>query len=763
MAQLRFTLHIQREEGKALSGAREVSNAYFETHNQITFAWLSEGVPAARPLHNSAISLHPNGVSVSGFERENDVFHYQEWWLVPQGAAGAQPVEDSPSFSEGVSVDFPDEEEVGEDTFDAPEWLNEEEPAIATEQDLSGESMDDPDDFPQAPVLSESGQILWDDSMSVGLEAMDQDHRTLIDLINQIDPDRVDEEAVSVVGNVLSALIDYTDFHFRREEKVQEAVGYPALEEHRGHHEELKTAAQHHLEQYLVAPSSVDLNDLKTFLQNWLNDHILREDMAYKSYVLENAEAASAAAASVDMFDFDAGDPDVEEEDLMFQVAMQGRDGLSPEPPEEPDLAEETGPAEEFQPEEALEPAGEEEAPGFEAAEAEAPVADEGGPAHDFKAEQDRLFAFAGQLRDGAESGDPVQAVGAVLTGLIEYAEVHFPEEEAVMEQAGFPELPTHVEQHQAFLDQLMGVFGRYQEDPSTVSIEEVSGVLEDWLVNHVMNEEAAFLAFLESGDVAAPQTEEAQTEEPQAGEAGLMLDAAMAEGHSTGDVGASEDEGESIDDTLFEKMPEEVVAEDEPAQEEEMQASEGEELTDQASTPLEEEPDVAIPEEGVEGEPSGFDEVAEELPAVPEEDMALAEEGSDEVSEEASEEAAPEEAMEMPVEPEPEPEPATEPETAPEPMPEAGPEEAASPEMEALKAAMVEALGENPKETETPADDSVNAASDAIDDSVIADDVVVDVDDDMDLEIPEVGDDAGDGIEGEDEGAPNSDKEEAK
>ncbi|MCW8953183.1 MAG: hypothetical protein OQK53_10825, partial [Rhodospirillales bacterium] len=242
-----------------------------------------------------------------------------------------------------------------------------------------------------------------------------------------------------------------------------------------------------------------------------------------------------------------------------------------------------------------------------------------------------------------------------------------------------------------------------------------------------------------------------------------LMLGAAMAVDDSTGDVGALEDEGESIDDALFEKMPEEVVGEDEPAQEEEMQASEGEELTDQASTPLEEESDVAIPEEGVEGEPSGFDEVAEELPAVPEEDMALAEEGSDEVSEEASEEAAPEEAMEMPVEPEPEPEPATEPETAPEPMPEAGPEEAASPEMEALKAAMVEALGENPKETETPADDSVNAASDAIDDSVIADDVVVDVDDDMDLEIPEVGDDAGDGIEGEDEGAPNSDKEEAK
>lgn len=128
MAQLKFTLHIQRKDGKALAQAQEIPDVFFETHNQITFAWLSEGVPATRPLHNSTIALHPNGVSISGFERESDTFHFQEWWLIPQSAS---------------VVDVPAREDVTPSAFAEPEE-REEQPIELAPLDMDAEETEEP-------------------------------------------------------------------------------------------------------------------------------------------------------------------------------------------------------------------------------------------------------------------------------------------------------------------------------------------------------------------------------------------------------------------------------------------------------------------------------------------------------------------------------------------------------------------------------------------------------------------------------------------
>ncbi len=92
MGDLKYTLHIQRDNGRAKAQPEIRQNIYFETHNRICFAWVSEGVPASKPLHDSNISLHPNGLSVSGVERDGEVYHYQEWWLSPSMAAATQPI-----------------------------------------------------------------------------------------------------------------------------------------------------------------------------------------------------------------------------------------------------------------------------------------------------------------------------------------------------------------------------------------------------------------------------------------------------------------------------------------------------------------------------------------------------------------------------------------------------------------------------------------------------------------------------------------------
>jgi len=207
MAQLKFTLHIQRKDGKALAQAQEIPDVFFETHNQITFAWLSEGVPATRPLHNSTIALHPNGVSISGFERESDTFHFQEWWLIPQSASVvdvparedvtpslfAEPAEREEDQSDPASLDTDaDAEELEESSFepdgiegpdeepvddDAPEV---EEPGVAFEEDETSMEMEPESDVSEEPVALET-ETPVEDAMGDELPApMEEDGDTLL-------------------------------------------------------------------------------------------------------------------------------------------------------------------------------------------------------------------------------------------------------------------------------------------------------------------------------------------------------------------------------------------------------------------------------------------------------------------------------------------------------------------------------------------------------------------------------------------------------
>ncbi|HYH18162.1 MAG TPA: bacteriohemerythrin [Azospirillum sp.] len=129
--------------------------------------------------------------------------------------------------------------------------------------------------------------IAWNDGMSVGIEDLDNDHRTLIDLINQVAAadsrrDRINLEAV------LDELIDYTVFHFDKEEKHMERAGYPELAGHRAIHTAL-TRQVLDIRRRVVAGHQAELGDeVLDFLSRWLREHILRSDALYRPYLVGN-------------------------------------------------------------------------------------------------------------------------------------------------------------------------------------------------------------------------------------------------------------------------------------------------------------------------------------------------------------------------------------------------------------------------------------------------------------------------------------------
>ena len=76
----------------------------------------------------------------------------------------------------------------------------------------------------------------FDESLVTGNEMIDGQHKELIGKINKL-VDCCEQGGGKLEAiKMLDYLSDYTDFHFSAEEKLQEEISYPGLEEHKKQH-----------------------------------------------------------------------------------------------------------------------------------------------------------------------------------------------------------------------------------------------------------------------------------------------------------------------------------------------------------------------------------------------------------------------------------------------------------------------------------------------------------------------------------------------
>lgn len=126
--------------------------------------------------------------------------------------------------------------------------------------------------------------IRWQDSFSTGLSCIDSDHQVLVSLLNQLSEAREEGQAREVIGSVLNVLVEYTLSHFRREERVMEACDYPGLAEHKDQHRQLALKVRQ-MRQVYDGGHYTAVDELLTFLKNWLVDHIIGEDTQIAPWV----------------------------------------------------------------------------------------------------------------------------------------------------------------------------------------------------------------------------------------------------------------------------------------------------------------------------------------------------------------------------------------------------------------------------------------------------------------------------------------------
>jgi len=136
----------------------------------------------------------------------------------------------------------------------------------------------------------------WNDSMSIGIDDIDKDHRLLVDLLNLLHDAVTDGQGREIVGSVLNSLSDYTDYHFAREETMLQACKYPDLDGHIKAHESLRARVRD-IRMDFEQGDTADIDHyVLEFLKDWLQAHIMGRDMLYQACMREHIEEVEEAS-----------------------------------------------------------------------------------------------------------------------------------------------------------------------------------------------------------------------------------------------------------------------------------------------------------------------------------------------------------------------------------------------------------------------------------------------------------------------------------
>jgi hemerythrin len=127
--------------------------------------------------------------------------------------------------------------------------------------------------------------VAWRDEMSVGISAIDDDHKMLFSIVEEFDHCRTRQCA----ERVCRKLYAYCQRHFRREEEIQAAMLYSNRQRHAEEHAViLKRLTTLIKTSFISAEGRADDNaliiNLGELMRDWVMGHVLHSDLAMKGF-----------------------------------------------------------------------------------------------------------------------------------------------------------------------------------------------------------------------------------------------------------------------------------------------------------------------------------------------------------------------------------------------------------------------------------------------------------------------------------------------
>jgi hemerythrin len=107
-----------------------------------------------------------------------------------------------------------------------------------------------------------------------------------------------------------------------------------------------------------------------------------------------------------------------------------------------------------------------------------------------------RLFDAVNELNRALRTGQGDAAVQPVLDKLFAYVLVHFAAEEALMQEHGYPALPTHRTQHEMFRQKITAYLEEHKAAKPGVPVSLLL-FMQNWLKQHVMKTDKQYSGYL--------------------------------------------------------------------------------------------------------------------------------------------------------------------------------------------------------------------------------------------------------------------------
>lgn len=138
-------------------------------------------------------------------------------------------------------------------------------------------------------------QTLWTEELTVGIEAIDDDHRMLLQLLLRANSEQGGD--LEPFRTILAELTEYAPRHFKREESIMEACGFPGRADHSQVHQFLLDQLETKKDR--LKSGTISRQEIVGFLNSWLFNHVRDIDKFFGLYCQGNEERIAQALAQV--------------------------------------------------------------------------------------------------------------------------------------------------------------------------------------------------------------------------------------------------------------------------------------------------------------------------------------------------------------------------------------------------------------------------------------------------------------------------------
>jgi len=128
--------------------------------------------------------------------------------------------------------------------------------------------------------------LVWREQLSVGNDVIDNDHKHLIEIINQAELS-LHERSREKLAEVFGELESYGNDHFLREELIAKSVSYPNSDLMHKSHANLLIELKKLKEEIGTAWTDQVASHFTSLLRDWLLQHVIKEDMLMKPWMVK--------------------------------------------------------------------------------------------------------------------------------------------------------------------------------------------------------------------------------------------------------------------------------------------------------------------------------------------------------------------------------------------------------------------------------------------------------------------------------------------